>query len=223
MFIIIAGGGKQGYYLAKDLKRLEHEVVVIEKDEHVALGLRSELGSRIRVGDACEDQVLLEAGAERADFIAAVTGEDEDNLVICQVAKSVCPNAITIARVNNPDNSQFFSELGIDAPVSATNLIVHRIEDQITSRSGALTSLLLFEKSGFELVEMRLQHDSPATGQALRSLSLPKESTLVMVTRGETSLLPDGNTVFDEGDVVVALTRPMHFGKLRNVFIGPGS
>ena len=142
MFIIVAGGGKQGYYLVKDLRRLDHEVILIEKDEAHAQELRNVLGALVHVGDACEEGVLRAAGAERADFIAAVTGEDEDNLVICQVAKNVSQHAITISRVNNPGNSAFFHSLGIDSPVSATEVIVQRIEEQITTHSGALTSLL---------------------------------------------------------------------------------
>ncbi len=123
MYIIIVGAGKVGYHLGKFLMAEGHEVMLIEEDRSKIDTLSLEFHESIMVGDGSAVEVLKEAGANRADVIVAVTGNDEDNLVICQVAKLVFLRPRTIARVNNPRNEDLFTGLGVDASVSATKII----------------------------------------------------------------------------------------------------
>src|ERR1039458_2597468 len=131
MYIIVIGGGKVGYHLAKALLTEGHEILVIEKDQSRIDYICNELGSICLNGDGCEAAVLSEAGTERADMLIAVTGDDEDNLVACQVAKHKFKVPRTIARIKNPRHEKLFKTLGIDVTVSATNIILENIETEV--------------------------------------------------------------------------------------------
>jgi len=219
MFILVAGGGKLGYYLAKHLLAAGQEVAVMEGSPDKVERMNEDLGPIAMVGDACDPGVLGDAGCERADMVVAVTGDDEDNLVICQVAKSKFHVGFTIARVNNPRNEDIFKVLGIDAPVSSTNIILTMIEDEIAHR-GIMTSLAI-KKGGIEIVETVITHDSPARGQALRDLQLPSQCTVAMIMRQKETIIPDGSTVLEEGDAVIALAKSERFAELRDLLMGP--
>ena len=127
MYIIIGGGGDVGYYLTKSLLKQGHEVLLLEKGLTRFQALNDELGQAVVRGDACEARTMEEVGASRADVVIAVTGEDEDNLVICQVAKKRFKVGRTIARVNNPKHAEIFQKLGIDITVSPTRSILSLI------------------------------------------------------------------------------------------------
>ena len=131
MYIVIIGGSKIGYYLSKALLNQGHEVLIIEKDPHICERLEDELGSCCMRGDGCETVVLNEAGLNRADVLIATTGQDEDNLVSCQVAKHRYKVPRTISLINNPINENIFKKLGIDATVSVTNTILDHVEQEI--------------------------------------------------------------------------------------------
>ncbi|HPP75753.1 MAG TPA: TrkA family potassium uptake protein, partial [Armatimonadota bacterium] len=131
MYIIVAGGGKVGYYLTKTLVAEGHEVLLIEQDVREVSRLSEELGEVVMHGDASEMRTMKEAGMERADVVVSVTGDDGDNLVITQLAKRKFGVPRTIARVNNPKNEQLFHRLGIDQTVVSTKIIFNLIEQQI--------------------------------------------------------------------------------------------
>ncbi len=131
MYIIIVGGGKVGYYLTKTLLSEGHEVLLIERDPDKSEQFVEQFGAVVVAGDGAEAAVMAAAGAARADVVIAVTGEDEDNLVICQVAKTKFHVARTIARVNNPKNEYLFRMLGVDITVSQTDYILTLIEQAI--------------------------------------------------------------------------------------------
>ena len=131
MFVLVVGGGKVGYYLTKELSESGHEVVLMEKDRGRADQIADEIGSIVVAKDGCEGSALAEAGANRADVVAAVTGDDEDNLVICQMAKHHFAVRKTIARVNNPKNEPLFKHLGVDELISPTRMILGSIEQDI--------------------------------------------------------------------------------------------
>jgi len=131
VFVLVVGGGKVGYYLAKELLDSGHEVALMEKDPDRARQIADEIGSIVIAHDGCEGKYLGEAGANRADAIAAVTGDDEDNLVICQMAKHHFDVPRTIARVNNPKNEALFRHLGVDELISPTRMILGSIEQDI--------------------------------------------------------------------------------------------
>jgi trk system potassium uptake protein TrkA len=159
---------------------------------------------------------MAEAGAERADVVIAVTGDDEDNLVICQVAKKRFGSKRTIARINDPRNEGLFRMLGIDATVNATELLLSVLEQQIPEVN--LVPLLRLASTDVEVVHAFVGASSQADGRAISDLGLPEESTVTLVVRGGKHIFPTPATVLQRGDEVVALTRPVHEARLRSVF-----
>ena len=131
MYVIVVGGGKVGYYLTKQLLSEGHEVLLLEKDRRRQAALAEQMGEVVVQGDGCEVRIMSEAGFGRADVIVAVTGDDEDNLVICQMAKRKFQTPRTVARVNDPDNLMLFEKLGIDTTVSSTQIIFNLLDQQI--------------------------------------------------------------------------------------------
>ena len=165
MYIIVVGGGRVGYYLAKGLLEEKHEVLIIEKDAKICEDINEELGSISLRGDGCEASTLVEAGAERADMLIAVTGDDEDNLVACQVAKHKFNVPRTIARIRNPKNETLFKMLGIDVTISSTNVILEHIEEEVPTHH--MTHLLLVEESNQSLVEVKVPPEAPTIGKMI--------------------------------------------------------
>jgi trk system potassium uptake protein len=206
MYIIIGGGGQVGYYLTKGLLEQGHEVLLLEKDPRRYKQLVEQLGtSNVGRGDACEARVLDEVGCARADVVIAVTGDDEDNLVICQVAKARFHVNDTIARVNNPRNNTLFIQLGVDRAVSPTEMILHLIELEIPHHT--LVPLMELTRAGLGLVEVTVPPDSPAAGHALRELKLPSECNVALISRGDLSITPTGDTVLQPEDKIYALVK----------------
>ena len=205
MYIIVVGGGRLGYYLSKGLLSDGHEVLVIEKDPTKVERIEDELGSICMQGDGCEAAVLGEAGTERASLLVAVTDEDEDNLVACQVAKYKFNVPRIIARIGNPKNETLFRKLGIDVTVSATNLILEHIGQEVPNHP--LVHLLELKESNLELVEVRIPAASPTVGKQLRDVSLPQGSLIVLVIKDQEIMVPTYDTVLEAEDRVIAVTR----------------
>ena len=162
LYVIIAGAGKVGWNLARELIEKGHEVTVIEQDRRRYLTVEQELEHAVQYGDATELWVLERAGIQRADLVVAVTGDDEDNLLICQVAKEKYLCERIIARVNNPRNLEHFKLLGIQPAVSATDLILRLIEHEVP-RYG-LVHLLDLPEERLEIIELVVSEDAPAAG-----------------------------------------------------------
>jgi trk system potassium uptake protein TrkA len=203
VFVLVIGGGKVGYYLTKELIGSGHEVVLMEKDKERANQITDEIGSIVISHDGCEGKYLAEAGANRADIVAAVTGDDEDNLVICQMAKHHFDVPRTIARVNNPKNEALFKHLGVDELISPTRMILGSIEQDIPVHE--LLHLGALGEGELELIEAHLQLGSPAIGRAPKDLMMPEGCSLFAVIRDgvATALRPD--TILAEGDKVIAI------------------
>jgi len=203
VFVLVIGGGKVGYYLTKELIGSGHEVVLMEKDKERANQITDEIGSIVIAHDGCEGKYLAEAGANRADIVAAVTGDDEDNLVICQMAKHHFDVPRTIARVNNPKNEALFKHLGVDELISPTRMILGSIEQDIPVHE--LLHLGALGEGELELIEAHLQLGSPAIGRAPKDLMMPEGCSLFAVIRDgvATALRPD--TILAEGDKVIAI------------------
>ncbi|MBI2329603.1 MAG: TrkA family potassium uptake protein [Chloroflexi bacterium] len=219
MYIIVIGGGRVGYYLTKALLNEGHEVLVVEKDTTICEIVSEELGSVCLRGDGCETTTLAEIGTERADMLIAVTGDDEDNLVACQVAKHKFNVPRTIARIGNPRNETLFKKLGIDVTVSSTNIILEHIEEKVPTHP--LTHLLAIEDSGEEIVEVKISPESATVGKSVRQLSLPPGSTLALVIRRDgKNRVPTLNTILREGDRIIALTTPESEEALRTTLRG---
>lgn len=214
-YIIVAGGGKVGYQLTRALLQEGYEVLLVEKRPQCYHLLREELGDAVFYGDACEIRTMVRMGMERADLVVAVTGDDEDNLIICQVAKRWFGVPRTIARVNNPRNEDIFRRLGIDETISATTLLFQLIEQEVAV--GEFLPLALLQKGGLEIVEMELTPNSPLVGKAVRDLALPPDCLLAAVVRGNQAQVVTGDTVLRAGDTVIALATPEALERLRQV------
>ncbi|MER3398412.1 MAG: portal protein [Chloroflexota bacterium] len=219
MYIIIVGGGKVGYYLARTLINEGHEVLVIELDPRKSERIADELGTVVLRGDGCEASTLAEAGASRADMLIAVTGDDEDNLVACQVAKVRFKVPRTIARINNPKNERIFKRLGIDVTVSATNIILEHIGHEVPTHR--LTRLLELRDLGLEIVEVRIPPTSPVVGKRVAELSLPTPSVLAaIISRGRGAQIPNAETVIQANDEVLAVVSPEVEAEFRRALTG---
>jgi trk system potassium uptake protein TrkA len=218
MFVLVIGGGKVGYYLTKELIDSGHEVVLMEKDRDRANQIADEVGSIVIAHDGCEGTYLAQAGANRADIVAAVTGDDEDNLVICQMAKHHFDVPRTIARVNNPKNEALFKHLGVDELISPTRMILGSIEQDIPVHE--LLHLAALGEGELELIEAHLQAGSPAIGKSPRDLNMPEGCSLFAVIRDGVAspLRPD--TVLGEGDKVIAIGKAECEALLHEQLIG---
>jgi trk system potassium uptake protein TrkA len=203
MFVIVVGGGKVGYYLTKELIESSHEVVLLEKDRARASQIADEIGSVVIARDGCEGKNLAEAGCNRADIVAAVTGDDEDNLVICQMAKHHFAVPRTIARVNNPKNEELFRHLGVDEIISPTRMILGAVEQDIPVHE--LLHLAAFAGGDLELIEANLLGDSPAVGRAPRDLDIPQGCSLFALIRDGVAMPLRPDTTLQEGDKVIAI------------------
>lgn len=216
MYIIIGGGGDVGYYVARNLLDQGHEVLLLEKENERFLALSDELGQSVFKGDACEARIMDEAGARRADAVIAVTGEDEDNLVICQMAKKRFNVKLTIARLNNPKHEELFQKLGIDVTVSPTRTILSLIASELPG--SRFVQLMTLTRAGLEILEMIIPPLSPVIGKTLGQVNLPRRCTLALIIRGDESIFPDSETVLQEGDEVYALVTREGEAELRNTF-----
>jgi trk system potassium uptake protein TrkA len=219
MYIVIVGGGKVGHFLAKRLSRDKHTIVVVEKDREACNRLAEELNNAVVIcGDGCDPIILEEAKIDRADVVAAVTGGDEDNLVICQIAKEKFKVRRTVARVNDPNNEHTFSELGVDVPIDATSIIAKIIEEE-TSFSD-FVNLMSFKRGKLTIVRVDLPDDSPVINKPLQEIILPKNSVLVSVIRKDDVIVPKGDTVLKAQDDVIALTTIENEQQLLNALLG---
>ena len=217
-YILIAGGGKVGVNLARELYENGHEVAVIERDNARAAALINKLDCPVFSGDSSTHDVLEMAGALRARVFVAATGSDQDNLIACQVAKKVFGVPKTIARASNPKNEEVMARLGVDSTVSSTAIIEQVIERELPTVR--IKTLLSLQSGAFQILEYPLDGNSPATDHMLRDIDMPPESNLIAILRGNTTVVPRGETMLSEGDVVVALVNTEQEAQLRIALLG---
>jgi trk system potassium uptake protein TrkA len=206
VYAIIVGAGKVGRNLARELIIKGHEVSLIESSRSAYLAIEEEFESAVQYGDATELWVLERAGVERADLVIAVTGDDEDNMLVCQVAKEKYLCERIIARVNNPRNHDHFRLLGIQPAVSATDLILRLIEHEVP-RYG-LVHLLALEEERLEIIELEVSANAPSVGLKVSDIDLPDGSLIISVLRDGTGFVPKPDTVIEEGDEVLLVLDP---------------
>jgi len=219
MYIIVVGGGRVGYYLARALLDEGHEVLIIEKNATFCETINEEMGSVCIRGDGCEAATLEEVGTGRASMLVAVTGDDEDNLVACQVAKYKFNVPRTIARIRNPQNEAIFQKLGVDVTVSATTIILEAIEKEVPTHP--LTHLLTLSDKGLEIVEVRIPPESKSIGKLVKEISLPEGSKLALIIpKDRKPRWAAPGTVLREGDQIIALTAPELEQALRTALTG---
>ncbi len=218
MYIVIVGAGKVGYFLAKRMIAAKHTVAIVDKDKAICEEIAKQLEGLVIHGDGCDPRILEEAGLGRAEVVAAVTGDDEDNLIICQLAKEKFRIQRTVARVNNPDNEHTFSELGIDVPIDSTKIIAKIIEEEVSFSD--FVNLMSFKRGKLSIVRVDLPPDSPVINKRVQDIQLPPDSVLVSIVRGEEVIVPKGNTAFQAQDDIIALTLVGNEPQLLNLLVG---
>ena len=218
MYVIVAGGGKVGANVARSLLRLGQEVTLIEQRRDRFERLEDEFEHQVQRGDATELFVLERAGITRPpDIVLALTGDDEDNMVIAQIAKEKYGVPKVIARVNDPRNQAHFDLLGISPTVSATRGLMALIEHEVPEHD--LVHLLELRKENLEIVEVMIDPSAPAAGKRVEALDLPEGSRLISVTRNGHSEIAVGSTELQAGDQVLAILQPGKEDELRKVLI----
>jgi len=217
MNVIIVGGGNVGYYLAEKLSE-NHYVVLIEKEQKLSEKIASKINCLVINGDGCDPEVLKSAGIKKSDCLAAVTGNDEDNLVICQIAKEIFNVKRVVARVNNPKNEKTFYQLGVDVAVSGTSLIAKIIEEEVNWED--FTTLFTFKKGRLSILRIDLPENAPIINKKLNEIQLPEDSVIVAVMRGDDLFIPRTDFVFKEEDEIIAITKVENEASLINSLIG---
>lgn len=216
MYVIVVGAGKVGYHLAKTLIQEGHEVLLLEKDRKTVELFRDSLGELIVHGDGCEIRTMSEVGMGRANVVVAVTGDDEDNLVVCQMAKRKFGVPRTIARVNDPKNEGLFKELGIDQTLSSTRIIFNLLEQQI--ETGQVIPLAALKRGDIEVVEATITASSNVLGMLIKDVELPQKTLIISIIRDDYAIIPRSDTKLREGDSVIAIIKSEYEKNLRSVF-----
>jgi trk system potassium uptake protein TrkA len=219
MYAIVAGGGKVGANVTRSLLRMGHEATLIEQRRERFEQLEAELGPTAMLGDATEIHILERAGIARPpEIVLAVTGDDEDNIVISQIAKEGYGVKKAIARVNDPRNQQHFDLLGITQTVCATSGLLGLVEHEVPQHG--LVKLLELRSEGLEVVELQVEANAPAAGKRVAGISLPEGAQLVSVMRNGVAELARDETVVRPGDQVIAVLKPGVEEKLRKAVVG---
>jgi trk system potassium uptake protein len=222
MRVVITGGGSVGQFIAEQLRASDHEVLIIDSDHRLvsrAVVAGEPTGVSWLHGDACEIGVLTAAELERADVVAAVTGDDEDNLVTALLAKQEFGVPRVVARVNSPKNEWMFNEMwGVDVAVSTPHLITALVQEAVSV--GSFVRLLSFEGGKARLAEVTLAPDSPANDKEIVDLGLPRDSTVVAVLRSNKVVVPRGDTVLRAGDEVIVLVTGESEDEVRGILTG---
>jgi trk system potassium uptake protein TrkA len=203
MYILIVGAGKVGWNLARELIGRGNEITVVESNRRRYETVSEELEHSIQYGDGTELWVLERAGIERADLVIAVTGDDEDNILICQVAREKYGVERVVARCNNPRNLEHFELLGVKPAVSATDLILRLIEHEVPKYG--LVHLLDLPQERLEIIELEVAEGSPADGFAVKDLGLPEGALVISILRDGGGSVPSGDAIVRAGDEVLVV------------------
>lgn len=210
---IIVGGGKVGYYLAQTLRKRGYFVVLIERNQTTCQNIAADIDAEIIYGDGTDPEVLQEAGIQEAEILAAVTGNDEENLVICEISKVAFNIDKTIARINNPKNISMFKSLGVDKTVCSTEVIANLIEYEFDSDHFKL--IHAFERGCMILVEIIIHATDKWCNHYIHAMDLPAECVITSILREELIIYPRGDTQFLENDKVLIVTNKNALSKLK--------
>ena len=220
MLAVIVGGGRGGSYLAQDLQAQGYQVKVVDRRSDVVAKLRQEIEGEVICGDGCSPQILEQVGTSQAALVVSMAHDDEDNLVICRLAKHQFKVARVITRVNNPRNEWLYTKAwGVDVAISQVHMTAKIIEEEIGL--GELVTLLKLNRGEAALVEMRLPEVSPAVGKAIRDLSLPTDTVIVSIIRDGKLVIPRGDTSLQAGDEVLAVSTVKAEPALKDALVGP--
>lgn len=220
MLAVIIGGGRGGSYLAQDLQNQGYQVKVVDRRPEVVAKLRQEIGGDVVCGDGCSPEILEQIGTAKADLVVALTHNDEDNLVVCRLAKHHFHVPRVIARVNNPLNEWLYTkDWGVDVPISQVHLTSKVIEEEIGM--GELVTLLKLNRGAAALVEVTLPETSPCRGRAIREVAFPSDTVIVSVIRGGKLIIPRGDTTLEAGDEILAVGAVAAEKSLKELLVGP--
>jgi trk system potassium uptake protein TrkA len=219
MLAVIVGGGRGGSYLARDLQSQGYQVKVIDRRPEVVAKLRQEIGGDVLYGDGSSPQTLEQVGAAKADLVVALTHNDEDNLVVCRLAKRHFRVPRVIARVNNPLNEWLYTKAwGVDVAISQVHLTSKVIEEEIGL--GELITLLKLNRGAAALVELRLPETSPCQGKVIRDLNFPGDTVIVSIIRAGNLIIPRGDTRLEAGDDILAVSTVAAEKSLKDLLVG---
>jgi trk system potassium uptake protein TrkA len=218
MRAVVVGGGKVGYYLVKTLKNKRYDITLIESSKKICDKIAEDLDADIMYGDGTDYDVLRDAGIEEAEIVAAVTGKDEENLVICQIAKAVFNVNKTIARINNPKNRPIFKTLGVDKTVCSTEVIANLIEAQFAG--DRLKVVQTLDRGEMVLAEAIVSEKSPCCSRTISSLELPEGCVIVSILRDEKVIFPKGGIEIVEGDKILLTTNIEKLKEVERCILG---
>jgi trk system potassium uptake protein TrkA len=218
MYFVVAGGGEVGYHLSKALLEAGHEVMIIERDRRRALWIEEQLGSVVINAPADEGKYQIQAGCQRADAVLAVTGDDEDNLIISQLAKLKCGANRVIARVNNPKNEIVFKAMGIDETLSSTRVLMGVIEQELPT--GGFMPLMPLTRSDLEIVEAEIAAGSPAANKEVEAVGLPAAAHIGAVVRNGQILRAHRDTKLEVGDRIIVFAPTAMEQEVRKALFG---
>ncbi len=218
MYIVVAGGGKIGYYLIKTLLPYKHKLAVIEPQIDLCEKLANELRIPAFNGDATDLDILAQVEIAKADTFIAVTGKDEDNLIACQLVKRNYGVKRTIARVNNPKNIEVFQKLGVDFAVSSTSIIADLIEQEVDYTG--IKTLMKLKSGKLVLSEIVITDKSPVNNKSLKDINIPKDCILISVIRDEEVIIPNGFTVLKDKDYIIVISSKQDQQELKEYFLG---
>ncbi|MCX7922410.1 MAG: TrkA family potassium uptake protein [Clostridia bacterium] len=218
MYVVVVGAGQVGYYLTKTLLSKGYEVTLVDWNFNKVQLLEQELGGVVLYASGSSIDGLEKAGCSRADVIVAVTGDDEDNLVICQLGKRYFKVPKAIARINNPKNESVFKELGVGTTISGTTSIADAIERYVAKQQ--LCTLLTFDHDEMALLEAELDYDSPVVDKTIGEIPLPYECIIALILRGRNVVFAKGDTVLKAKDLVIAISTKNEQENLRKILLG---
>jgi trk system potassium uptake protein TrkA len=213
MYIVIAGGGKIGSFLAQSLSLKGHKITLIEKKPETAKYLSENLNVLIINGDSSDINVLNALSLERADRFVAVSGNDEDNLVSCQLAKTLYNVPITIARINDPRNEKISKAFDVNITFNVTDFMVKMVEEGIIFSN--LIPLISLGRGNFVIVEIKIDEYSKVAGKQIKNIKIPEGALLISILRSKDVIIPSGNEKVEKDDLIVALVKPEKQESLR--------
>lgn len=205
MYIVIAGAGRLGIVLARKLMEDKHSICLIDKSEKLCSRLAVEFKNALLIcGDATYPEVLKEAKIEKADVCVATTSFDEDNIVICHIAKELFGVKRTVSRVNDPKHLPLYKYLSVDNPVDSTSIIARIVEEEASFVD--VMNLLSIKKGRLSIVRVDIPKDSPVANKTLKEIKLPPNAVLISIIRGSEIIIPSGETRICSADEVIAAT-----------------
>jgi trk system potassium uptake protein TrkA len=217
MKVLIVGGGRTMYFLARSFLAKGHTVTVINRDPEECVRLARSLNVTVVEGDGSHPTILEEAGARGADAVLAATPSGEDNLAICQLAELQFGVPRAVALVNDPDNEEVFRKLGVKA--FATTRVIASLIEQHTALD-EVTNLIPAGQGKVNITEVALAPDAPVIGKTLRELGFPEGSLVAVILRGDEAIVPRGNTEIRTGDRLVLITLPENHATALRIVTG---